>query len=264
VLAAGSTCGPRSLSRSTARAGSNSSMRHTRQAARRTAPDTFLGAGLQSSRRLLESGGIGAPLTALNPHAEPRAGSWHPNPDFLFQDGAGRCSTSARTTSRRLLHSSVRYPGDCGRSKAKPIRRSGRGRARARPSRSSSDARERAVRVSRPARPPRASSASIRSSAARSSRSRGWTARSSFPTRTPRRRLLVWGEATNHISTTKGTTTSPEPGRRNSPRHPCGSTRARLGEQAFHVLDVMCRPSSPRTAASRSRFTAPSRRAPAR
>jgi len=54
-----------------------------------TAPDTFLGAGLQSSRRLLESGAIGTPLTALTLLQSPGPESWHPNPDFLFQDGAG-------------------------------------------------------------------------------------------------------------------------------------------------------------------------------
>jgi predicted dehydrogenase len=54
-----------------------------------TAPDTFLGAGLQSSRRLIESGGIGAPLTALTLLQSPGPESWHPNPDFLFQEGAG-------------------------------------------------------------------------------------------------------------------------------------------------------------------------------
>ena len=54
-----------------------------------TAPDTFLGAGLQSARRLLESGRIGTPLTALTLLQSPGPESWHPNPDFLFQEGAG-------------------------------------------------------------------------------------------------------------------------------------------------------------------------------
>jgi predicted dehydrogenase len=54
-----------------------------------TAPDTFLGAGIQSARRALESGEIGAPLTALTLMQSPGPQSWHPNPDFLFQEGAG-------------------------------------------------------------------------------------------------------------------------------------------------------------------------------
>lgn len=54
-----------------------------------TAPDTFLGAGIQSARRLLESGAIGDPLTALILLQSPGAESWHPNPDFLYQAGGG-------------------------------------------------------------------------------------------------------------------------------------------------------------------------------
>jgi predicted dehydrogenase len=54
-----------------------------------TAPDTFLGAGIQTSRRLIESGKIGSPLTALTMIQNPGPELWHPNPDFLFQEGAG-------------------------------------------------------------------------------------------------------------------------------------------------------------------------------
>jgi len=54
-----------------------------------TAPDTFLGSGIQSARRLIENGDIGAPLTALTLLQSPGPESWHPNPDFLFREGAG-------------------------------------------------------------------------------------------------------------------------------------------------------------------------------
>lgn len=54
-----------------------------------TAPDTFLGAGLQTARRLIERGDIGAPLTALTMFQTPGPEYWHPNPAFLFQRGAG-------------------------------------------------------------------------------------------------------------------------------------------------------------------------------
>ena len=54
-----------------------------------SAPDTFLGPGIQTARRLVESGAIGTPLTALTLMQGPGPESWHPNPDFLFQDGAG-------------------------------------------------------------------------------------------------------------------------------------------------------------------------------
>ncbi len=53
------------------------------------APDTVLGAGLQTARRIIERGDIGIPLTALTTFQTPGPESWHPNPAFLFQHGAG-------------------------------------------------------------------------------------------------------------------------------------------------------------------------------
>ncbi|GAB7193125.1 Gfo/Idh/MocA family oxidoreductase [Kineococcus sp. NUM-3379] len=53
------------------------------------APDTFLGAGIQTARRLLEAGEVGTPMTALTLLQSPGPESWHPNPAFLFQEGAG-------------------------------------------------------------------------------------------------------------------------------------------------------------------------------
>lgn len=53
------------------------------------APDTFLGAGLQTARRLVDRGDIGTPLTAMTTFQTPGPESWHPNPAFLFQYGAG-------------------------------------------------------------------------------------------------------------------------------------------------------------------------------
>lgn len=53
------------------------------------APDTFLGEGLQAVRGLIEAGAIGEPLTALALLQSPGPDAWHPNPDFLFQAGAG-------------------------------------------------------------------------------------------------------------------------------------------------------------------------------
>jgi len=54
-----------------------------------TAPDTFLGAGLQSALRLIREGAIGTPLTALALMQSPGPDSWHPSPEFLFQEGGG-------------------------------------------------------------------------------------------------------------------------------------------------------------------------------
>ncbi|MCX2748711.1 Gfo/Idh/MocA family oxidoreductase [Arthrobacter sp. MI7-26] len=53
------------------------------------APDTFLGAGLQTARRIIERGDIGVPLTALALFQTSGPESWHPSPAFLFQTGAG-------------------------------------------------------------------------------------------------------------------------------------------------------------------------------
>ena len=53
------------------------------------APDTFLGPGLQTMRRMLEAGRIGTPLTASVVMQSAGPHRWHPNPDFLYQPGAG-------------------------------------------------------------------------------------------------------------------------------------------------------------------------------
>jgi predicted dehydrogenase len=53
------------------------------------APDTFLGAGLQTARRLIEEGRIGTPISAKATFAYPGPDVWHPNPEFLFQEGGG-------------------------------------------------------------------------------------------------------------------------------------------------------------------------------
>ena len=53
------------------------------------APDTMLGAGIQSARRLIASGAIGTPLSALILFQGQGPESWHPDPEFLFARGAG-------------------------------------------------------------------------------------------------------------------------------------------------------------------------------
>jgi predicted dehydrogenase len=53
------------------------------------APDTVLGAGIQTALRTLRDGAIGTPASALTLFQSPGPESWHPNPAFLFQDGAG-------------------------------------------------------------------------------------------------------------------------------------------------------------------------------
>jgi predicted dehydrogenase len=53
------------------------------------APDTVLGAGLQTARRLISAGAIGTPVSALTLLQGPGPESWHPDPEFLFAKGAG-------------------------------------------------------------------------------------------------------------------------------------------------------------------------------
>jgi predicted dehydrogenase len=53
------------------------------------APDTFLGAGLQTVREFLESGGIGQAVGASLHMVGTGPDTWHPNPSFFFQPGAG-------------------------------------------------------------------------------------------------------------------------------------------------------------------------------
>ncbi|EJN57434.1 Gfo/Idh/MocA family protein [Halogranum rubrum] len=53
------------------------------------APDTFLGAGLQTCRRVLDEGRIGDPIGATAVYTSSGHESWHPNPDFYYQEGGG-------------------------------------------------------------------------------------------------------------------------------------------------------------------------------
>ncbi|BDP43539.1 oxidoreductase (plasmid) [Deinococcus aetherius] len=53
------------------------------------APDTFLGAGLQTGRELLDAGAIGRPVAATAFFMGSGPESWHPSPDFFYQPGAG-------------------------------------------------------------------------------------------------------------------------------------------------------------------------------
>jgi len=53
------------------------------------APDTFLGAGLQTALRLLAEGAIGQPLTVRTVMQGNGPDRWHSSPEFLFQTGGG-------------------------------------------------------------------------------------------------------------------------------------------------------------------------------
>lgn len=53
------------------------------------APDTFLGGGLQTCRKLIEDGWIGTPVSATAFMMSPGHESWHPDATFYYQEGGG-------------------------------------------------------------------------------------------------------------------------------------------------------------------------------
>ena len=53
------------------------------------APDTFLGGGLQTCRKLIEDGWIGAPVAATAFMLCHGHESWHPDPEFYYKVGGG-------------------------------------------------------------------------------------------------------------------------------------------------------------------------------
>jgi predicted dehydrogenase len=53
------------------------------------APDTFLGAGLQTCRRVIDEGRIGVPVAAMANFASHGPEGWHPDPAFYYQRGGG-------------------------------------------------------------------------------------------------------------------------------------------------------------------------------
>ena len=53
------------------------------------APDTFLGAGLQTCRKLVDDGALGRVFAGTALMMIPGHESWHPNPDFYYAKGGG-------------------------------------------------------------------------------------------------------------------------------------------------------------------------------
>jgi len=53
------------------------------------APDTFLGAGLQTCRKLIDDGAIGQPIGATAFMLCHGHESWHPDPEFYYKPGGG-------------------------------------------------------------------------------------------------------------------------------------------------------------------------------
>lgn len=53
------------------------------------APDTFLGGGIQTCRKLVDEGWIGKPVAATAFMMSPGHERWHPDPEFFYQKGGG-------------------------------------------------------------------------------------------------------------------------------------------------------------------------------
>ncbi|WP_319562129.1 Gfo/Idh/MocA family oxidoreductase [Marispirochaeta sp.] len=53
------------------------------------APDTFLGAGIQTSRKIIDDGWIGTPIGAAAFMMNHGHEHWHPAPEFYYKPGAG-------------------------------------------------------------------------------------------------------------------------------------------------------------------------------
>ena len=53
------------------------------------APDTVLGTGIQTARKAIDDGLIGAPVAATVTMVTPGHERWHPNPDFYYVHGGG-------------------------------------------------------------------------------------------------------------------------------------------------------------------------------
>ena len=68
------------------------------------APDTFLGAGIQTCKKLIDDGFIGRPLavTAFMMGHGPE--SWHPDPEFFYKPGAGPMMDMGPYYTTALIH----------------------------------------------------------------------------------------------------------------------------------------------------------------
>ena len=68
------------------------------------APDTFLGAGIQTCKELIDAGLIGKPLAATAFMMGHGPESWHPDPEFFYKPGAGPMMDMGPYYSTALIH----------------------------------------------------------------------------------------------------------------------------------------------------------------
>lgn len=68
------------------------------------APDTFLGAGYQTCRRIIDRGDIGKPIVATAYMVSGGPERWHPSPHFFFEPGGGPVFDMAPYYFTALVH----------------------------------------------------------------------------------------------------------------------------------------------------------------
>ncbi|MFB6227611.1 MAG: Gfo/Idh/MocA family protein [Halobacteriales archaeon] len=86
-----------------------------------SAPDTFLGAGLQTCRSVLDDGRIGEPVGATAIWASGGHESWHPHPEIFYAEGGGPMFDMGPyyvTALAALLGPAVRVSGATARTHA--------------------------------------------------------------------------------------------------------------------------------------------------
>ena len=82
------------------------------------APDTFMGSGLQSCRKLLDDGVIGEPIAAQAFMLSRGHETWHPSPEFYYERGGGPMLDMGPYYVTALLHLLGPVRRVCGSVKA--------------------------------------------------------------------------------------------------------------------------------------------------
>lgn len=81
------------------------------------APDTFLGAGIQTCRKLIDDGYIGTPIGASAKFATHGPEHWHPDCEFIYQYGGGPMLDMGPYYVTALINLMGRVESVCGYSK---------------------------------------------------------------------------------------------------------------------------------------------------